>query len=254
MHTITRCLPHALGALALALLAACGGGGSDSETPGSTGTADSGAVTDDSNGQASGTAGPVRSGEATFYGATGEGHCSFDASPQDLRVAAMNHADYANSAMCGAYVAVSGPKGKVTVRITDECPECPRGHIDLSESAFARIADPVAGRVPVTWQVVPGPVQGPVQYRYKEGSSIWWTAIQVRNHRRPITKLEIRPTGSSQWMAVKREPYNYFVYPSAIAAGALQVRITAEGGAVLVDTLPEPRGGLLVQGRAQFPG
>ena len=40
----------------------------------------------------------VRSGEGTFYGATGAGNCSFDASPQDLMVAAMNQADYAGAA------------------------------------------------------------------------------------------------------------------------------------------------------------
>ena len=168
-------------------------------------------------------------------------------------IAAMNLTDYAGSAACGEFVAVTGPKGAVTVRITDKCPECKPGDIDLSEQAFAKIADMAAGRVPISWYVVAGDVTGPVSYRYKEGSTRWWTAIQVRNHRLPITKLEIMPTGSTTWINVDRTDYNYFVYTTAIAAGPVLVRLTALGGATLLQTLPEPTGGLVVQGSGQFP-
>ncbi|HKX42141.1 MAG TPA: expansin EXLX1 family cellulose-binding protein [Burkholderiaceae bacterium] len=237
-------------------MSGCGGGGdttaaSDAAAGGTTGssTTTSGATTTSTSTTA---LGATRSGQGTYYGATGQGACSFDAS-SDLMVAAMNHTDYAGSAACGEYVSITGPLGTVTVRITDECPECAAGDIDLSAQAFAKIADPVAGRVPITWQVVAGDVSGPVQYRYKEGSTRYWTAIQVRNHRLPIAKLEIAPAGATNWIAVTRETYNYFVYPTTINAGALQVRITSSTGAVLQDTLPEPQGGLLVDGAAQFP-
>jgi expansin (peptidoglycan-binding protein) len=234
-------------------LAACGGGGgsdtSSATTSGNNGSAGSGSTGTTTTTVALGT---TRSGEGTYYGATGEGACSFDASSNRM-IAAMNRTDYAGSAACGAYVTVTGPKGKVTVRITDECPECAAGDIDLSAEAFALIADPVAGRVPITWQVVAAELSSPVQYRYKEGSTRYWTAIQVRNHRLPIAKLEILPSGSSSWIEVQRTDYNYFVYPTAIESGSLQVRITASTGATLTDTLPEPQGNLLVEGTAQFP-
>lgn len=167
-------------------------------------------------------------------------------------IAAMNHTDYAGSAACGEYVAVTGPKGKVTVRIVDRCPECKPGDIDLSEQAFAKIADMSAGRVPISWYVVAGDTTGTVSYRYKEGSTIYWHGIQVLNHRLPITKLEIRPSSTSNWVQVNREEYNYFIYPAAIAPGPLQVRITGLGGATLLQTLPEPQGGLVVTGSGQF--
>src|SRR4051812_23385927 len=65
----------------------------------------------------------LHTGQATYYnGADGSGNCSFDATPSDLMIAAMNHVDYAASAICGAYVEISGPKGLVTVRIVDQCP------------------------------------------------------------------------------------------------------------------------------------
>lgn len=196
---------------------------------------------------------PTYQGEGTFYGATGQGNCSYDPSPSDLMIAAMNHSQYAGSAACGEFVEVTGPKGKVTVRIVDQCPECKPGDIDLSTQAFAKIADPVAGRVPISWFVVPGNVSGPVSFRYKEGSTRWWTAIQVRNHRLPITRLEIKPTGSSTWINVSRTDYNYFVYPTPIPSGPVQVRVTALGGATLQQQLPEPQGGLVVPGTGQFP-
>ena len=232
---------------AVAAVVACGGGGSG----GGSGAAGSAAVA--GGGTPSQALSPRASGEGTYYGATGEGQCSFDASPGDLMVAAMNDHDYAAAAACGEFVSVSGPNGSVTVRITDRCPECKPGDIDLSAQAFARIADPVAGRVPIGWQVVAGDVQGPLAFRLKEGSTRYWTAIQVRNHRLPVTGLEIKPTGSSAWIGVARTDYNYFVHPVEIAAGPIQVRVTALGGATLVDVLPEPAGGLVVEGAAQFP-
>lgn len=270
-NTLPRAMLASLAcATALLLaLAACGGGGSDTPGGGNTNTGSSGngstptptptpaptstPTPTPTPAPASAAIGEVHSGEGTFYGATGEGHCSFDASPGNLMVAAMNHTDYAGSALCGAYIRATGPKGTVTVRITDECPECRPGDVDFSEQAFALIADPAAGRVPITWQLVPGDVSGPVQYRYKEGSTRWWTAIQVRNHRLPVTRLEILPSGASSWITVPRETYNYFVHPTEIPAGPLQVRITALGGATLQDTLPEPQAELVVTGAAQFP-
>lgn len=197
------------------------------------------------------TIGASHSGEATFYEATGKGNCSLDTSP-DLMVAAMNKSDYAAAALCGAYVAVTGPEGTVIVRITDKCPACAQGDLDLSRQAFAEIADPAAGRVPITWQIVAGPVTGPVVYRYKKGSSRYWTAIQVRNHRLPIAKLEIMPQGRTGWINLKRRAYNYFVYPAPIAAGPVRVRVTAMTGDTLLDVLPEPQSNLLVQGDTQF--
>ncbi|HEY0722294.1 MAG TPA: expansin EXLX1 family cellulose-binding protein [Gammaproteobacteria bacterium] len=191
-------------------------------------------------------------GEATFYRATGKGNCSFTAS-DDRLVAAINSRDYANAAMCGAYLAVSGPDGTVTVRITDRCPGCKPGGLDLSREAFARIAPKAAGRVPITWQIVAGPVSGPVSYHYMKGSSRYWMAIQLRNHRWPVAALEIMPAGTTTWLPLERRAYNYFVHPKPIAAGSLRVRVTALTGATLEDELPEPTGLKLIEGAAQFP-
>src|SRR4051812_16207744 len=117
------------------ILSACGGGGTDDAAGAGATTPTSGAPSASTTVARSAT----HSGEGTYYGATGAGNCSFDPSPDNLMVAAMNHTDYAGSAACGEYVAVTGPKGTLTLRIVDQCPECRPGDIDLSAEAFARI-------------------------------------------------------------------------------------------------------------------
>jgi expansin (peptidoglycan-binding protein) len=195
--------------------------------------------------------GMSESGIATFYDATGEGACSFDATPNDLDVAAMDMPEWNNSAPCGECVRVTSPNGQVTVRIVDLCPGCEVGHLDLSMEAFAKIAPVSAGRVSITGQPVACGVSGPVAYRYKEGSSQYWTAIQVRNSRLPITKLEVQLGGS--WQEVPRASYNYFVRHSGVGTTAgFPVRITAVDGQRLTDSLPPVAAGMVVDGAGQF--
>jgi expansin (peptidoglycan-binding protein) len=194
--------------------------------------------------------GVAQSGIATYYTATGAGACSFDPTPNDLDVAAMNSAQYGGSAVCGECAAVNGPKGAVTVRIVDLCPECGTGHLDLSEQAFAKIANVADGRVPITWQAVACQVQGPIAYHYQDGSSQWWTSLQVRNHRLPISKLELRMGGA--FFEVPRADYNYFVQAQGAGPGPLTVRITAIDGQTLTDTLPAAAPDVTVTGGGQF--
>jgi expansin len=194
--------------------------------------------------------GKSESGVATYYDATGAGNCSFDATPNDLDVAAMDAPEYDNSNVCGECVAVTGPKGSVTVRIVDQCPECEAGHLDMSQEAFAKIADVSAGRVPITWNVVECNVSGPLSYHYKDGSSQYWTAIQVRNSRLPIAKLEVQSGGS--FTEVDRADYNYFVDASGAGTGSVTVRITSVDGQQITDTLTAPASDVSVPGMAQF--
>jgi expansin (peptidoglycan-binding protein) len=189
-------------------------------------------------------------GIATYYAATGDGACGFGPSPNDLNVAAMDQSEWSGSAVCGECVAITGPKGSVTVRIVDLCPGCETGHLDLSQQAFAQIADVSAGRVSVTWKVVPCNVTGNVEYEIKGGSSQYWTAIQVRNSRLPVAKLEWMQNGA--WTDVARADYDYFVVSSGVGPGSYQVRITSSTGETLVDTLPPVQPNALIQGSGQF--
>ena len=148
---------------------------------------------------------------------------------------------------------VNGPKGEVTVRIVDLCPECQAGHLDLSREAFAQIADLPLGRVSITWQVVSPDLSGPIAYHFKDGSNQWWTAVQVRNHRNPIARLEYLD-GGGQWVSVPRTDYNYFVQTNpGHGAGPYTFRVTDSYGNVLTDSgIPHLENGT-VNGTGQFP-
>ncbi len=195
---------------------------------------------------------PLHSGIATYYTATGAGACSFDPSPNDLMVAALNNDEYNNAAYCGAYVQVNGPKGSVIVRIVDLCPECHAGHLDLSREAFAAIADVSLGVVPITWRVISPAISGPIAYHFKEGSNQWWTAVQIRNHRNPIAKFEY--WNGSQWITVPRVSYNFFVQTNpGMGVGPYTFRVTDWYSNTLIDAgIPFSENGT-INGTAQFP-
>lgn len=194
--------------------------------------------------------GEPQQGIATYYDATGAGNCGYDPSPNDLLVAAIDAPQYAGSAACGECVDVTGPSGSVRVRIVDKCPECGVGHLDLSREAFARIADLQLGRVDISWTVVSCNVSGPIQYHFKEGSSQYYTAIQVRNHRLPIQKLEWKRDGN--WQEIQRADYNYFVESGGVGPGAFRLRVTAVDGQQLEDAIPSVLDNATVTGNGQF--
>lgn len=186
-------------------------------------------------------------GRATYYDPTGRGSCSFDPprEPSDRMVVALSAADYAHAGWCGACLAVAGPRGDVVVRVVDQCPGCRPGDLDLSREAFARIAPLSAGRTKVTWREVPCPVTGPVIYQVKPGSNPSWTAIQLRNHRHRIARLEARDA-SGVYHAIARTDDNYFV-ARGLGPGPYTLRVSDVHGHALED-------GTIALGPAAQPG
>jgi expansin (peptidoglycan-binding protein) len=191
-------------------------------------------------------------GRGTYYDADGSGSCSFDPSPGDLMVAALNAPDYDHAAWCGACLAVSGPRGDVVVRVVDQCPGCQHGDLDLSRQAFAKIAPLSAGRVSIAWREVACPVTGPIAYRMKARSNAQWTAIQLRNHRYAIAGLSVRGAAGA-YQPIARSDDNYFVAPSGLGAGPYALRVTDVHGQVLEDTAIALGGAGSQPGAAQLP-
>ncbi len=241
--------------LLAAALAACTSSSPSVDDGGAGGSDDGGARIDSGGG---GEAGPscaaapaAEMGQATYYDADGTGNCSFDAST-DFFVAAMNATDYGNAVWCGACVDVTGPNGHVVVRITDQCPGCSAGSLDLSETAFKAIAPLSAGRVDISWHEVECPVSGPLDYQFQDGSSKFYTAIQIRNARYPIAKVEAIDAGGAA-TEIARKSYNYFVATSGLGAGPYALRVTDQRGHVIDDTGIDLAPGGDSQGSAQFP-
>ena len=100
--------------------------------------------------------GTVHTGEGTFYGGgyTG-GHAMLDPVSHDYWIVAMNHSDYNEAQLAGAYLEVTGELGTIKMLVTDELPEGKKGDLDLYTDAFPLIAPVEKGRVPVSWKIIP---------------------------------------------------------------------------------------------------
>jgi hypothetical protein len=124
----------------------------------------------------------------------------------------------------------------VVVRVDDRCPECAAGDVDLSQEAFAKISPIEAGRIPISWKHASCTPPAAKLY-FKEGSSQWWTGVQVRDHRSPVASLDYRASGSGgAFTSLGREMYNYFIAPSGMGPGPYDIQITDVFGQKLTAT------------------
>ena len=120
-------------------------------------------------------------------------------------------------------------------------------------AAFAQIAPLEAGRVPISWRFVPCEVEGPVAFRFKEGSNPFWSAIQVRNHRHAIASVEAVDPASGEYVPLVRQGYNFFLRESGLGEGPYTIRTTDVHGHVLVDEGVPFAEATTVDGAAQLP-
>ncbi|WP_232324010.1 RlpA-like double-psi beta-barrel domain-containing protein [Catenuloplanes japonicus] len=177
------------------------------------------------------------SGKATFYDiAGGGGNCSYDGPPADLLHVAMGPGEYADAAACGGYLDVSGPKGKVRVKVVDQCPECAQGHIDLSKEAFAKIGNPVDGIIAVSYSpVVNPPLPGPLTFRIKEGASAFWFSVRLDNTGNALKSVQAKTAGGS-FVTLKKYDYNYWQADSGLGPGPYTIKATdVQGNTATVD-------------------
>lgn len=168
----------------------------------------------------------VHRGRATYYNTSGGGNCSYPGPPADNLFVALSPSEYAAAAGCGGYLDVTGPKGKVRVKIVDKCPGCPVGQIDLSKKAFARIADLSAGMVSITYRAAVNPaLPRPLSFSFKGGTSQWWFAVLIDDHGNPLRSVEVRSAGK-RWQRVSRMDYNYWVVDDGLGPGPFDIRVT----------------------------
>lgn len=165
------------------------------------------------------------SGRATYFDGSKGGNCSFGPPSTNLYVA-LGPQEYQTGAACGGYIDVKGPKGSVRVKVVDQCPECEKGHLDLSQAAFARIGNVSEGIIPISYKGVQNPpLPGPISLTVKDGASQYWLAILADNHGNPLAKMEVRsPSGG--WVAMKHTDYNYWLDEDGDGRGPFTVRLT----------------------------
>ena len=200
--------------------------------------------------------GTVHTGDGTFYGGGYVGgHAMLDPVSKDYWIVAMNHSDYNEAQLAGAYIEVTGELGTIKMLVTAELPEGKKGDLDLYTDAFPLIAPVEKGRVPVSWKIIPldSAADAPISFKYKEGSTEFWCGVQVRNHRYPITKLEYL-NENGEFVEIKRRPYNYFESRD-MGKGPFTFRITDIYGQVVVDRdIPLCTDDtVIIPGHVQFP-
>jgi expansin (peptidoglycan-binding protein) len=167
-----------------------------------------------------------KTGKATFYDlASTSGNCSFEVPADDLYVA-LGPSQYAEGASCGAYLDVSGPKGKVRVKVFDKCPECAAGHLDLSRTAFKKIGAEIDGIIPIKYKLVTNPkVPAPISVRIKEGASPYWFAARIDNHANLLSSVKVAGPGRS-FTSAHRTDFNYWLIDSGAGPGPYKIKIT----------------------------
>ncbi|TQS43514.1 expansin EXLX1 family cellulose-binding protein [Cryptosporangium phraense] len=167
--------------------------------------------------------GESHSGHTTFFDleASGGSGCSYDGAPADGMYVALALEEFDNGAACGTYLNVTGPNGNtVRVQVIDSCGPCEVGHIDMSEKAFSRLADPDAGDVPVTYRAVANPaVPGPLKFKMNDVNE-YYLAILPINHGNELTSVKVN--GQS----LSRQGDGYWVANNGAGGGPFTVTLT----------------------------
>lgn len=202
----------------------------------------------------------VREGYATYTGSGYEGGIALlDPIPEDMEIVAVNKPELnsygVQSALSGAYIEITGPKGTTVAYVTDCYTEAFEGALDLCRISCDKIGDTnvPGGRIPLSWRVIEAPIVGNFTYRILPASSKWWLALQVRNHKYPVMKLEY--FNDSEWIDVTKDRCNYFAIRN-INSNTLKVKITDIRGKVVTDVIEIPENtedGCFIPGNIQFP-
>lgn len=203
----------------------------------------------------------VRSGYATYTGSGYEGGIALlDPIPSDMEIAAVNKPEFnsygVQAALAGAYLEVTGPKGTTLVYVTDCYTEAFEGALDLCRISCDKLGDTnvPGGKIDLSWRIVAAPITGNFEYRILPASSKWWLAIQVRNHKYPVMKMEYYSNG--EWIDLPKDRCNYFVIKN-LDTSTPKIRLTDIRGNVvtdIVDSIPDDAtDGCFIPGNVQFP-
>ena len=194
--------------------------------------------------------GPIYSGDGTAYGnATSGGNCMFPKEEyyKDMMFAALNHDQYIDDLGCGLCALVvcdSNPHKLIRIRILDQCPECEHGSLDFSDIAFYELTNMHPARVKITWALIPCDVgygeypalmesKPPVKFKFKTGSTKYWSEVQAYNTLYPVVGLEFEL--DDKWQKLYRRDYNYWASrENNLGPGPFNFRVTLASGTVIL--------------------
>jgi expansin len=209
----------------------------------------------------------VKQGRITYYDQVTVGACDIPVSARPQYTAALDQPDFQNGLACGATARLINNGKEIQVMIVDLCPtqgneqwcsgDMP--HFDLAGSSTFGLLESVSSGVKVLqFEWIPTPVgTTPVKLRYKDGTNAWWVAIEVLNHRYPISKVEVKNPQTGTWMTSNRTQagWNYWVFQFTGSGlqTPYQIRITDQYGHVIEETATTIQASYMWTGANQFP-
>lgn len=125
----------------------------------------------------------------------------------------------------------------ITVRIIDQCPECPSDHLfDVSKDAFQSLAPLSLGKVWMDYEFVPCSFNTNIVYNVLPNSNKWWMSVVVQKHNVGVKKFEVKGKNGN-WVSANRVDYNEFIYEShGTLEAPLSFRVTGTNDEVITDT------------------
>ncbi|EQC34310.1 hypothetical protein SDRG_08083 [Saprolegnia diclina VS20] len=184
--------------------------------------------------------GQSSTGIATTYGGPegsppGDGNCNLmDWLPMSTNGyhVAINTVQWALGKHCGRCVQIQCVDSGCTTnavavaQITDHCPGCENGDLDMALPIFQATTGHTTGRWKVQWSFVDCPVQGGVKICAKVGSSQWWLAVQPTNTVNGVASMSVNgPTcplfGGTAY---------YFQAQQTAPLGSTQISMTSFSG------------------------
>lgn len=176
-------------------------------------------------------------GDITFSTLPGSA-CSY--SYLETKTAAVSAASSAGQ--CGAcleIVRADGGSGRTVAVVTDNCPQCAPGDVDLSPAAFIDVGPLSEGRIAGVARVIDCPPAGDPFVTVQSGSNPFFVALVVERAARAIASVELRDSSTTTFMPMSLGPSNrYQAVPMGGLTLPLTLRITDAIGAVRTVTLP----------------
>ncbi len=161
------------------------------------------------------------SGIATMYGGQiNGGACGFKKFNNNfVNGVAINAEQYNNSLACGSYIHIKSNLNyqDSIVMVTDICPECKLGDLDLFKESYDSIIQKPYGREPIKWEFI----DCPETYLNKKGIELhideinyYWLAIRPQNIKCQLSEIYI--SINNKWELMERNDNKmtglYFIY------------------------------------------
>ncbi|KAG9416820.1 hypothetical protein AC1031_001210 [Aphanomyces cochlioides] len=152
---------------------------------------------------------------------------------------AMNDPQYNQGLNCGRCVQVKcvDPRctsNKVmTAQVTDRCPECSYGDLDMTLPLFSELTGFVTDKYKIEWQFVDCDVSGGIQVCAKEGSSKFWLYVQPMNTVTGVKSMSINGGDAPPFL-----PAFYFMSQTlGVELSSTQIEMTSWSGEVISTTV-----------------